>query len=100
VIKCKNADAYQGMFAPKCNGGKPCDACVKKFQQGCDHAASHLESSYFSPVEITCNRCNRKFHASCSGNAISLLLDKIKDLDDRLDTAEIEIESLKEKIDE
>lgn len=30
--KCKNADAYQAIYPPRCNGGKPCDACVAKWQ--------------------------------------------------------------------
>lgn len=30
--KCKNADAYQAMQPPRCNGGRPCDACVEKWQ--------------------------------------------------------------------
>lgn len=31
--RCKGADKYKGVRAPKCNGGNPCEACREKFQQ-------------------------------------------------------------------
>jgi hypothetical protein len=31
MIKCKSADKYKGIRAPKCNGGNPCETCKKKF---------------------------------------------------------------------
>lgn len=30
---CKNARRYQGIFAPRCNGGDPCDTCKEKYQE-------------------------------------------------------------------
>lgn len=29
--KCKNADRYTGKSFPRCNGGKPCKACLLKY---------------------------------------------------------------------
>lgn len=29
---CKNAERYQGIFPPRCNGGDPCDSCKEKYQ--------------------------------------------------------------------
>lgn len=30
--KCKSANRYQAKRAPRCNGGKPCDACQQKWR--------------------------------------------------------------------
>lgn len=30
-IKCKAADKYKGIRAPKCNGGNPCQTCLEKY---------------------------------------------------------------------
>ncbi len=30
--RCSNANRYQGLKKPKCNGGKPCLACKTKFK--------------------------------------------------------------------
>lgn len=32
-IKCKGADKYKGIRAPKCNKGNPCQTCLAKYQQ-------------------------------------------------------------------
>lgn len=29
MVKCKSADKYKGIRAPKCNGGNPCETCLK-----------------------------------------------------------------------
>lgn len=31
-IKCTSADKYKGKREPKCNGGKPCEACKKTYE--------------------------------------------------------------------
>lgn len=30
--KCKNADRYKAINPPRCNGGKPCDVCRRKWK--------------------------------------------------------------------
>lgn len=32
-IKCKNADRYKGKRKPVCNGGNPCETCLKKYEE-------------------------------------------------------------------
>lgn len=32
-IKCAGADKYKGIRAPRCNGGNPCQTCLKKYQE-------------------------------------------------------------------
>lgn len=32
-IKCKAADKYKGIRAPKCNGGNPCQTCLRKYAE-------------------------------------------------------------------
>lgn len=32
-IKCKNADKYKGMRYPQCNGGNPCETCIKIYNE-------------------------------------------------------------------
>lgn len=31
MLKCKNANRYKGLRAPKCNGGNPCVTCMAKY---------------------------------------------------------------------
>lgn len=31
-VKCKSADRYKGKRKPVCNGGHPCDTCLKKYE--------------------------------------------------------------------
>ncbi|MCK4819242.1 hypothetical protein KA005_25950, partial [bacterium] len=32
-IKCRNADKYKAIHAPKCNGGNPCKSCTEKWKE-------------------------------------------------------------------
>lgn len=32
-VKCKGADKYKGVRAPKCNGGDPCQTCLARYAQ-------------------------------------------------------------------
>jgi hypothetical protein len=32
MVKCKNADKYQGIRKPRCNSGHPCETCVKTYE--------------------------------------------------------------------
>lgn len=31
MLKCRSADRYQAVRPPRCNGGRPCDACRRKW---------------------------------------------------------------------
>jgi len=31
--ECRNFKYYKGKHKPRCNGGKPCEACQKKFEE-------------------------------------------------------------------
>ena len=31
MFKCKNANRYQGLRKPSCNGGNPCTVCITKY---------------------------------------------------------------------
>jgi hypothetical protein len=33
TLKCKGADTYKGVRAPRCNGGNPCQSCTDKYAQ-------------------------------------------------------------------
>jgi hypothetical protein len=33
AIKCYRADTYKGVRKPRCNGGNPCETCLKKYQE-------------------------------------------------------------------
>lgn len=32
-IKCPKADKFKGMRKPRCNGGEPCETCLKKYEE-------------------------------------------------------------------
>lgn len=38
MAKCRYADKYKAIFAPRCNGGRACDACSAKWQTAQDKA--------------------------------------------------------------
>lgn len=32
LMKCTSADKYKALYAPRCNGGKGCEACLRKWE--------------------------------------------------------------------
>jgi hypothetical protein len=92
--KCKNAKDYNGIYPPKCDGGKGCDTCREIFQSRCHHPVDYLEGGQSLGDPIKCGRCGCVIEVNDR-----LIMAKLVELVRYLDNLRDDVRSLESKID-
>lgn len=93
--KCRHAKEYKGVFPPRCNNGKGCDACRVTFQNACSHPVTGFVVNQTENYRcIKCSRCDALVHGlpNAEWEKISELASLCRTLEDRIASLEYKLD--------